>query len=162
MSHFTIPNRNTVASNMQTEYLSPIYQPGKGFLLREHITFPPIKRGIVISGRYISSCSVCGDRFGHMRKAARYCSDACRVKAARIRNGRCRNRREAAQQTVNTKHSTNHLLTCECCGREFYGNGYDVNIRKYCGDACKQKAYRQRLRTKMQNTHARNTQELTT
>lgn len=136
------PHQNTQASNksiMKTQVLEPLN--GK---LRELITYPPHKANFVISGKYIKTCEMCRDRYGAKACHALYCSDACRVRASRVRAGRCSNRREAAQKTVHTKHSTNHLLICECCEREFYGNGYDVNIRKYCGDACKQKAYRQR------------------
>jgi hypothetical protein len=149
-------HRNTTAGNMRTEPLPTVHNGNSGYLLRERITYPPNKRDYVISGRHISTCPVCGDRFGHMQTHAKYCSNACRVKAARIRAGRCSNRREAAQAAVHTKHSTNHRLTCQCCQREFWGNGFDAGLRLYCSDACKQKAYRQRKST-APHIQARNT-----
>lgn len=137
----TYLHQHTQASNksiMKTQILEPY----KG-LKRELITYPPHKANFIISGRYIFTCECCGDRYGAMACHAKYCSDACRVRASRIRNGRCANRREAARKAADTKAWLSDKIVCECCGEEF-GRPRSQGLRMYCSNACKQKAYRQR------------------
>ncbi len=97
----------------------------------------------VWTARYLSVCPVCGLHFTHARKGKVTCSDACRVKAARIKAGRASSYKEAHKRMVETKTSTIIEHTCEMCGKEFRRDALAANV-VYCSNACKQRAYRER------------------
>jgi len=96
------------------------------------------------SGRYMFQCPVCEKVFHAARRDAQACSNACRQKAHRIAQGRATNRRNAAAAAAETKAAQVHELTCECCGRKFNRDGNAASNSRYCSNACKQKAYRDR------------------
>lgn len=94
--------------------------------------------------RYISECPVCHLFYTHDRRDKATCSDACKVKASRLRAGRADSPKAAAAKAVGTKRATIHEYACECCGREFRRDVLSGANVFYCSNACKQRAYRER------------------
>ena len=81
-------------------------------------------------------CKVCGVEFKPDSKHARYCSQACRSKAYRLR--------KAADQADQPREIVVEHLRCEECGAGFFavkGKG-----AKYCSGSCRSTAYKARRR----------------
>lgn len=73
----------------------------------------------------------CNELFEQQNKQARYCSNACKQKAYRLR---CERAKPKAKPT--------YALRCAACGETIYTH----NPRAlYCDAVCKQRAYRAKL-----------------
>jgi predicted nucleic acid-binding Zn ribbon protein len=81
-------------------------------------------------------CAYCGDMFKGVRADAKYCSYRC-VNDAYIE----RRRERARLRRANAK-------ACAVCGSPVEQASGFVKIRRYCSNACKQKAYRKRKKKK--------------
>jgi len=97
------------------------------------------KESTRIENRYSSDiffhtgiCAVCGDKFKCRNTLTKYCSQRC-TNDAQI----ARRRAKMEQKRANAKK-------CTVCGESITQDS--VKIRAYCSTACKQKAYRQRVK----------------
>lgn len=80
------------------------------------------------SGYNLIICEICNRPQRTNRSDAKYCSDACRVKAYRARQ-------------------RNHRYTpCEVCGENFLNR---TMRGLYCSPACRQSAYRERIAARL-------------
>lgn len=73
-------------------------------------------------------CGHCGNPVERLYPLARYCKDECREAASEIRR---------RARLAEARHKT-----CGVCGKVFDGPRRDA---KFCGPACKQRAYRGRV-----------------
>jgi len=93
----------------------------------------------------IKLCPICDKTH---QKNGKYCSNACKQKAYRLRinpkSGSIPSLRERAQKAVRTKRRTKIMFVCEYCGRDVEYSIAESALRIYCSNACKQKAYRER------------------
>lgn len=87
--------------------------------------------------------------FQNARGTKHYCSNACKQRALRARQGRGwqdeSNREDAAQKTIETKRNQLSTRTCPQCGMYFYVNGLQ-HSKRFCSPACKV-AYHRRVST---------------
>jgi hypothetical protein len=106
-------------------------------------------------------CEHCNQTFESNRSNARFCCNAhkqaayrSRVKAESERPDTFGNRiadtRTPVEKAVDTKRNEQRLKTCPHCWNSFPVNGLQKG-RRYCSDACKQAAYRER--NKRQSWH---------
>lgn len=90
-------------------------------------------------------CGSCGNL--HDRRG-RYCSDACKQRAYRLRVdpqcGTYANRVNRAQSAARTKQRREVVIRCDECGGHVRYSLAETTNRKYCSDACKMRAYRKR------------------
>ncbi len=86
-------------------------------------------------------CEKCGNSFDSWEQYhKRYCSDACKQAAYRDFK---RSPKGAPANAVETKRNQGKSKYCAHCGKSFLVNGLQ-HARRYCSDACKQAAYRER------------------
>lgn len=97
----------------------------------------------------IRSCQMC-DKVH--RRDSQYCSDACKQKAYRRRkdpqSGSWQRRQQRAQQAARSKHRWQTRITCQHCGETVVYSVAESTNRRYCTNACKQAAYRERRKQK--------------
>jgi len=93
------------------------------------------------------TCEMCEKPYKPARRDSRFCSDACKQKAYRRRTdpevGSVHREKQRQTKIAITKRMTTKELNCEVCGRKLTVSIIRTNLR-YCSDACKQKAYRDR------------------
>lgn len=77
----------------------------------------------------------------------KYCTAACKQAAYRQRHTTPGAWRSAARRANETKAAQVISVVCEVCGTETTVNGLQAKT-DYCSDACRQKAYRQRVQAK--------------
>lgn len=89
------------------------------------------------------SCKCCGESFRPARKAAKYCSVACRVKAHRQKQaGRKAAAGRAGRAALDIAAPT--IGRCAHCDKGFWR--LDSRPRLYCGASCRSAAYKTRQR----------------
>jgi len=98
-------------------------------------------------------CNQCGTFLGY-KTGALYCSGACKAKAYRARVKAEKSApdsfgnvsiddRSPVEKAIDTKRNEQRFKQCPHCRNEFPVNGLQKG-RRYCSDACKQAAYRER------------------
>jgi endogenous inhibitor of DNA gyrase (YacG/DUF329 family) len=93
------------------------------------------------------ACEFCGRYFKTDLDHARYCSDNCRQAGYRRRvnpaSGSPASIAARNQRGALTRMATSVQFECQQCGKLSYRTAAEGN-RRYCSDACKQKAWRER------------------
>lgn len=84
-------------------------------------------------GWHEKACVECGDKFFCNRHTGKYCSQRC-VNDAMMRRRKQRNSERRIRQT-----------NCLVCDTPIIQKEY-CKIRRYCSNACKQKAYRRKVK----------------
>lgn len=94
-------------------------------------------------------CPVCGSRYEYHRKTSQFCSAKCRAIAYRDDHPKPLRRSKVNENRRRTKLQNVDLKTCARCTTTFFVSGLN-KCRKYCSNACKQAAYRDRKEAKHQ------------
>ena len=89
---------------------------------------------------YTKKCKVCRSPFEAKRSTAKTCCQSCRQKLARRSKA---DPRTAARRRLKTKKATKLTKTCRHCAKAFQTTAA-ASKRQYCGQVCRQAAYRQR------------------
>ncbi len=89
------------------------------------------KRSFYGDGWWELTCVVCGDKFDSNQSYGKYCSQRCANDAAIAKR----------KEIVNEKRKA--ASKCAVCGQPIQQDDFS-KIRRYCSNACKQKAYRER------------------
>lgn len=87
---------------------------------------------------------------------SQYCSNACKQAAYRRRRdpgtGLRSRRQQRSDNAARTKAWIQRRLVCEHCEREFTISLAESTNRRYCSNACKQAAYRERKKAECQTS----------